>query len=277
MSTTLVTLGTGGGPTPKPDRSAPCHAVRVDTATYLVDCGNGVARQLVSAGIPLGSLAAVFITHNHSDHTADLGVLFQSAWSRLQRPVEVVGPPPLHDMVEHFFRFQAYDIEIRISDEGRPPLRPLLREREIVGPGVVHEDDRVRVTAVLVDHPPVVPAFGYRFDTEDRSVVFSGDTTYSPNLVELARGADVLVHEAMYPQALADGAAGFGGARFRERMLRAHSPVADAARVAAGAGVRTLVLTSLFPPSGVPDEVWIAAAGAEFGGDVIVARDLLVV
>ncbi|GAA1033515.1 MULTISPECIES: MBL fold metallo-hydrolase [Amycolatopsis] len=276
MRTEVVTLGTGGGPTPKPGRSAPCHAVRAGQATYLVDCGNGVARQLVAAGIPLGSLAAVFVTHLHSDHTADLGFLFQAAWSRLRAPVDVLGPPPLADMVGHFFGFQAYDIATRIRDEGRPPLRPFLREREISGPGVVHEDARVRVTAALVDHPPVVPAFGYRFDTEDRSVVFSGDTAYCANLAKLAEGADVLVHEAVYPPALEDGAGGFGGPAFRERMLRAHSTVGDAARTAEEAGVATLVLTSLFPPDGVPDEVWKSAARREFGGEVVVATDLMV-
>ena len=105
-------------------------------------------------------------------------------------------------MTKLFFEMNAYDIDTRIANEGRPPLVPLVHPHEIRDAGVVMSDDNVKVTAALVDHPPVAPAFGYRFDTRDRSLVISGDTAPSENLARLAKDADVLVHSAMFPSAI---------------------------------------------------------------------------
>jgi ribonuclease BN (tRNA processing enzyme) len=194
----LILLGTAGGPRPRKTRSAPAQAILVGDRTYVVDCGDGVARQMVLADIALDSLRGVFITHQHSDHTADFGNLLLLAWTAgLRTPVECRGPQPLEEMAKLFLQMNAADIHTRIKDEGRVPLEPLIHVRDIAGPGVVFEDDRVRVTAAVVDHPPVVPSFAYRFDSAGRSVVISGDTRYSKNLVALARGVDVLVHEVM--------------------------------------------------------------------------------
>jgi len=199
----LVLLGTGGGPMPKATRSAPAYAVVVDGMTYIVDCGNGVARQMAKAGLGFRTLRAVFVTHHHSDHNADYGNLFLLLWTGgLDAPVDAFGPPPLLRMTEQFLALNAYDIATRIADEGRPPLAPLIRAHHIDAAGEAYRDDLVRVRCALVKHPPVVPAFAFRFDTPDRSIVFSGDTAPCENLVELARGADVLVHEVLYEPAL---------------------------------------------------------------------------
>jgi ribonuclease BN (tRNA processing enzyme) len=277
--TRLILLGTGGGPTPKPNRAAPAQAIVVGDQVYVIDAGNGVARQLVLAGIKLSAIRALFLTHHHSDHNADFGNLLMLAWAtNLTRPVSLIGPPPLARMTSQFLAMNDYDIRTRIADEGRPPLAPLLRPREISRPGLVHADDQVRVTAALVDHPPVRPAFAYRFDTSDRSIVISGDTAPSPALIALAKGADVLVHEVMHLPALDPLIANESNApRLRQHLLDSHTTSEQVGKVATQAGVRTLVLTH-FVPGGVPtvpEETWLAAVRPHFAGRIVVGHDLL--
>lgn len=149
----------------------------VNEVAYVVDCGDGVARQLVLAGVPLPTLRHVFLTHQHSDHNADYGNLILLAWTAgLRTRVDAWGPPPLEEMTRLFMEMNSYDIRIRIQDEGRVALQPLIHANELMEGGLILEDESVRVTATLVDHPPVVPAFGYRFDAHDRSIVISGDS-----------------------------------------------------------------------------------------------------
>jgi ribonuclease BN (tRNA processing enzyme) len=275
----LILLGTAGGPTPKADRSAPANAIVVDGVIYVIDCGNGVARQMVKAGLDLGAIRDVFITHQHSDHNADYGNLLLLSWAGpLHSRVDTWGPPPLKEMTRLFLAMDDYDIRTRIADEGRPPLAPLIVPHEITRGGVVMQDSRVKVTAALVQHPPVVPAFAYRFDCPDRSIVFSGDTRPSENLVALARGADVLVHEVMYLPALDKLIASEPNARrLREHLLASHTTTEQVGRIASEAGVKTLVLTH-FVPGGyppVPDQVWHDAVAPYFKGRLIVGHDLL--
>lgn len=257
MSTRLVLLGTAGGPTPKRSRSAPAQAIVVDGHTYVVDCGSGVARQLALAGIPVESLTGVFVTHHHSDHNADFGNLFLLSWgSNLAHPVAAFGPPPLHTMTEHFFALNETDIRTRMADEGRPSLRDLVRESEVTRPGLVYEDERVRVTAALVDHPPFEVALAYRFDTADRSIVISGDTAVSPALIDLAQGCDVLVHEVIYTPALAWIAAQSNGSTLTRHLVDSHTDVTEVGTVAQKAGAGTLVLSHFVPSDAdIPDEV----------------------
>jgi ribonuclease BN (tRNA processing enzyme) len=244
-----------------------------------VDCGNGVARQLVLAGVSLDELRHVFLTHHHSDHNADYGNLIWLAWAAgLHTRVDAWGPPPLAKMTKLFFEMNAYDIRARVANEGRVPLAPLVHVHELTDGGSVMRDDNVRVTAALVHHPPVVPAFGYRFDTADRSIVISGDTTRSDNVVKLARDADVLVHSALFVPALDRMVARIGNAAALKQSIIAHqTSVEDAGRVAAAAGVKTLVLSHLVPPDDpeLTDQMWIDAARAHFTGRIIVGRDLM--
>jgi ribonuclease BN (tRNA processing enzyme) len=277
--TRLILLGTGGGPRPRRTSSASAQVIVIDEAAYVVDCGDGVARQMVLAGISLARLRHVFVTHQHSDHNADYGNLLLLAWTAgLRTRVDTWGPPPLERMTELFFEMNSYDIRTRIEDEDRVPLQPLIHAHELTAGGLVFEDDNVRVTAALVDHPPVVPSFGYRFDTADRSIVVSGDTKPSDNLIELARGADVLVHDALYPAAIDRLVAAVPNApRLRESILSHHTTAEDAGRVAQMAGVGTLVLSHLIPPEDplVTEQMWIDAARTQFGGTVVVGKDLL--
>jgi ribonuclease BN (tRNA processing enzyme) len=277
--TRLILLGTGGGPRPRKTRSASAQVIIVDEAAYVIDCGDGVARQLVLAGVPLTSLRHVFVTHQHSDHNADYGNLLLLAWTAgLRTRIDAWGPPPLAEMTKLFFEMNSYDIQTRIVDEGRVPLQSLIHPHELMAGGLVFDDENVRVTAALVDHPPVVPSFGFRFDTRDRAIVISGDTKPSDNLVELAGGADVLVHDAFYPPAIDRLVAGVPGAStLKESILSHHTSAEDAGRIAQAAGVGTLVLSHLVPAEDplVTDDMWIDAAKAHFGGTVVLATDLL--
>ena len=272
-------LGTGGGPRPRRDRASTAHAVIVDGVLYVVDCGNPVARQLAAAGVALPTLRHVFITHHHSDHNADYGSLLLLAWaSGLRTRVDAWGPPPLEKMTQLSFEMNAYDIDTRIADEGRVPLVPLVHVHERAQGGVVMQDERVKVTSALVDHPPVTPAFAFRFDGPDRSIVFSGDTNKSDNLIRLARGADVLVHEALYVPAVDRLVARVpNAATLKKHIIDSHTSVEDVGRVAAAAGVKTLVLSHLVPADDptVTDQTWLDAARPHFGGEIVVARDLM--
>jgi len=261
--------------------SASAQVIVSNNVAYVIDCGDGVARQIVFAGVPLTTLRHIFVTHHHSDHNADYGNLIWLAWTAgLSTRVDTWGPPPLERMTKLFFEMNAYDIDTRISNEGRVPLVPLVHVHEFRDGGAVMSDDNVKVTAALVDHPPVVPALAYRFDARDRSIVISGDTARSDSLVRLARGADVLVHSAMYPPAIERLAARVPNAAALKASILAHQTSAeDAGRVAQSAGVKTLVLSHLVPPDDpeVTDRMWIAAAESHFRGTVVLGRDLLVI
>jgi ribonuclease BN (tRNA processing enzyme) len=277
--TRLVLLGTAGGPRPTPGFGGkPAQVVIANGVPYVVDCGSGVAQALVQAGVRLPQLRHVLITHHHSDHNLDYGNLIYQAWvSGLRTRVDCWGPPPLERMTRLYFELNAYDIDTRIADEGRPDPRPLVRVHEYDKPGLVLQDENVKVTAALVEHPPVVPAFAYRFDAADRSIVISGDTTRSDALVELARGADVLVHEVMYLPGIDKLLQrNPNAARLREHLLASHTTTEDVGRVAAAAGVKTLVLPHLVPADGeVTPEQWTDGVRKHFSGQVILGRDLL--
>lgn len=279
LKSRLILLGTGGGPTPKANRSAPAQVIMVGDRAYVIDCGDGVARQLVMAGISLSSLSHLFITHHHSDHNADYGNLLLLSWAaNLSKPVQAYGPPPLARMTQLFLEMNEVDIRTRMADEGRPPLADMIVPHEISTGGLVMQDQGVKVTAALVDHPPIAPAFAYRFDCPDRSIVISGDTRASDRLIALARGADILVHEALYLPALEQLIATEPNAKtLREHLLASHTPLADVGRVATEAGVKTLVLSHLVP-GGYPfikDEVWMEAIRPHFSGKILIGRDLM--
>jgi ribonuclease BN (tRNA processing enzyme) len=279
VKTRLILLGTGGGPRPRKANSAPAQVIVVNDTAYVVDCGDGVARQLVLAGVPLATLRHVFITHHHSDHNADYGNLIWLAWTAgLRTRVDTWGPPPIEKMTKLFFDMNAYDINTRIVDEGRVPLVPLVHVHELTGGGPVMEDENLKVTAALVDHPPVVPSFGFRFDAADRSIVISGDTAPSDNLIKLAQGADVLVHDALYVPGVDRLVARVpNAAALRQSIISHHTTAEDAGRVAQAAGVGMLVLSHLVPADdpAITEKMWIDAARVHFRGPVVVGKDLL--
>lgn len=275
----LILLGTAGGPTPKKSRAAPAQLIMINDEAYLIDCGNGVAQQVVKAGIKLSAIRHVFLTHHHSDHNADYGNLMLLAWAAdLDHRIGTYGPPPLKRMTQQFLALNDYDIQTRIHDEGRRPLKQLIYPHELQHDSVVMQNQHVKVSAARVVHPPVKPAFAYRFDHQGKSIVISGDTSYSENLVRLAQGADVLVHEIMHTASLDQLLATEPNAtRLKEHLLASHSTAEQVGRVATQANVKKLVL-SHFVPGGYPyleDQVWLDAVRPYFDGEIIVGSDLM--
>lgn len=275
----LVMLGTAGGPRPTVKRAAPAQAVLHRGEVHMVDSGNGVARQMALAGIPRSGLTASYITHHHADHMLDLGALPLIAWTDgCEREIDIYGPPGTAAMIADFLSMAEPEITARTASTGRRPFPEMLRNSDVPDAGVIRERNGLRVTAGLVDHPPFEVAFGYRFDSDEGSVVFSGDTRYCPRLIELARGADVLVHEAIYPEALTAQVEGSQAETLMQHLTSCHTTAAEAGRVAREAGVGTLVLSHLVPGSDVvSDEEWRAAAATEFDGRIEVAQDLQVI
>ena len=276
----LILLGTKGGPRVGNGRSNPASALVLDGVPYVIDCGNGVARQLVQADIPLNAVRHVFITHLHSDHMLDYGGLLYDAWAAgLRHPVDAYGPPTLDELTRDFFDYMRFDIDTRIADEGRPDLRKLVRTHPIGRDAVVMENDRVKVTAARNVHPPIHESYALRFDTRERSIVFSGDTNRSDAVVALAQGADLLVHEALYvPGVEAMLARVPNAATLKEHLLASHTTTEDVGRVAAAARVKKLVLTHLVPGDdpGITDAMWLEGVRRHYDGEVVVGRDLMV-
>lgn len=279
--TQLVLLGTKGGPRVGGERSNPASVLLIDGEPFVVDCAYGVAAQLVKAGIALPRLSKVFITHMHSDHNLEYGPLLYSAWAAgLRNQVDVWGPPTLDAMTKAFMESMKFDIDIRIPDESKPDLRKMVNTHEFSKPGVILENDKVKVTAVRNIHPPIADSFALRFDTQDRSVVFSGDTTYCPAVAELAKGADVLVHEVIYVPAVDAMVKRVpNAATLKEHLLACHTTSVDVGRIAAAAGVKKLVLSHIVPgddPS-ITDEMLLSDVRQHFKGDAVVGKDLMVI
>jgi ribonuclease BN (tRNA processing enzyme) len=279
--TRIILLGTKGGPTltTKTGRSNSSTLLLINDVPYVIDCGYGVSRQMLSAGVSLERLRYIFITHHHSDHDLEYGALFYNAWAakRLTR-VDAYGPVGLGRMTRDFFDYMKFDIETRIVDEGVNDPRKLLTVHEFNRAGIVMQNRDVKVTSLRVRHPPITQAFAYRFDTRDRSVVISGDTAYALELANFAKGADVLIHEAMYLPAIENLVKQNPDAkRLREHLLASHTSTEDVGRIAAQSGVKVVVLSHLVPgndPS-ITDEQWSEGVRRHFSGKIIVGKDLM--
>ncbi|MQA85664.1 MAG: MBL fold metallo-hydrolase [Streptosporangiales bacterium] len=277
----LVLLGTAGGPRVHGERSGPAQVITAGGGVYLVDCGYGVLRRLLEAGISPVSVEHLFITHHHSDHNLDLGALILLSWTAGRtRKLNIWGPPPLEEIVGALVKAHDYDITTRTADEERPSLESLLSVHEIRRPGPVMVDDRVRVSCALVHHPPVEPAFAFRFDAGDRSFVISGDTVPSESLVGLAAGADVLVHEVLHEPSVPAILGRFPNPEpLRRHLLASHTTTDEVGVIARRAGVGTLVLSHLAPADSrlVSRDQWLERPTDSFPGPVILGEDLLTI
>ena len=276
----LVLLGTKGGPSlPLGFGQVPTsHLLVYDNVPYVIDTGYGVSFKLIAAKFPLPLLRYIFITHHHSDHNAEFGLLLNNAWAMgLRTPVDAYGPAGMKELADGFWQAYRFDIETRMADEGRPDLRKLVNIHEY-GEGAVLTNERVKVTALRNVHPPITESFALKFEFPGRTVVFSGDTAYFPPLAAFAKGADVLVHETMYGPALEELVRRIGNADTLMAHLKAsHTLAADVGRIATEAGVKTLVLSHLVPVpfAGMSDQVWIDAVRPTWQGELVVGHDLM--
>jgi ribonuclease BN (tRNA processing enzyme) len=296
--TRLIMLGTQGGPRPSVDRAQPANLLVVNGVDYLIDAGNGVARQLALAEVSPTKIHQIFITHNHDDHNADWGTLMGLAWTLGgTAPITVHGPPGTESMREGFLRYFAPNAAAR-SDEGVNSLAPakFMLAQDITRAGPVYQDANVRVTAVENCHfhfKAGNPGYGwqrsfaFRFQTPDRVVVFSGDTgPCGEVLTQFAKGADILVHEVIdlttieqrvsTPLPGADPSAERRAALMRHLTLE-HSSPEEVGRVAAGAGVSLLVLSHIVgsASSAEAEARYLTGVRKNFSGRVVVAKDLM--
>jgi len=155
--TRIILLGTKGGPrVAETGRSNPATLLLINEVPYLVDCGYGVSRQLMAAGVALNRLRYIFITHHHSDHNLEYGPLLYNAWiTGLPARIDAYGPSGLEQMTRDFFSYSKFDIDTRIVDEGRPDLRQQVVAHDFSKPGLVLQNDQVKISTELVRHPPI--------------------------------------------------------------------------------------------------------------------------
>ena len=339
----VVLLGTGGGPPAVAHRANTATAVVIGDAVYVVDCGRGAVSAYVNAGLSLGHLRAIFVTHMHADHNGELINFFLyglhpqgPAGGGLPARIQVFGPgrsdeliamgAPIEspicpsapmsgtaDLLSHSIAAHAGHLNVAIA-AGFPDIREAIAVTELtvatadnqasplaadlglqvvtadlgvvdagansepapaMDPVVIMEDGRVRVSAILVPHGGMFPALAYRFDTDSGSVVVSGDTAKSENVVALAAGSDLLLHEVMDAEAMI--ASGMPEQFVREILLQVHTDSVEVGEVGSEAGVKRIALHHFVPsqPGAVGDDQWRRQVSRHYDGEVIVGQDLM--
>jgi ribonuclease Z len=194
----VILLGTAGGPTILAQQLGIGTLIVAGTESLLFDCGRGVPTGMSRLSIKPADITKVFLTHLHSDHVIGLPELYLYPWASQGRttPLQVWGPEGTRAMMKNLQKAFAFDIHVRRDVDEKFPASGIKVIATDIHEGVVYSANGVKVTAFLVDHGPVKPAFGYRVDYQGRSVVLSGDTKPSENLIKFAKGVDLLIHEA---------------------------------------------------------------------------------
>jgi ribonuclease Z len=286
----IVILGTSApGSAIRPGHAGTGVVVTQADAHILLDCGPGVTKRLASCGIDLRQIPHVLITHHHWDHITDLPVFVLGRWERsmygsakgepLAPAVHVLGPPPTRRIVAQLFSDAGVygpDIQTRTSlDMGQPvyagvgaaiPFDGPFPRADDIEPGVVLTTDAFRVTAAEAQHTqPYLRSLAYRLESEDGAVVFSGDTAPCESVIELARRADVLLHEGAMAEEFRQQAA----------LQTIHTSSTTVGRVAAEASVRKLVVIHhhLDPSDNAARTALVEEIGKDFSGDIQIARE----
>lgn len=276
----VVLIGTGI-PLPNPDRGTAATLVLAGKHAVLVDTGRNAVVGLTATG--RDDVSLIVYTHYHSDHIAELGeILVNRAIAGATEPLPVIGPQGVKSVVAGFAAAYALEDSYRVAHHGEHWSPAGARAEPIEAePGVVWEQDGLRVTMFAVDHAPVVPAVGYKFEYKGKSVVVSGDTKKTTAIVEQARGADLLVHEVV-DRATIEGAmpmierASPRRAAMTRDMMSHHTTTLEAAEIARDAGVKKLALTHLvptIPPTEQAEASFVRGMAAIYLGPIVVGRD----
>lgn len=267
----IIFLGTGT-PRPQPERQGQSLAIRVNEKIYLVDAGVGVARQASAAALKMEDLRIAFLTHLHTDHTLGLPDLIFTPWIMGRTtPLELYGPDGTKAMGKSILKAYEQDVQIRVHGlEGGNRTGYKVRAHEIK-PGVVYQDANVKVTAFSVEHGSWRNAFGYRFDVAGTSIVISGDTRPSKNVVNACDGCDVLIHEVY---------SGSGGTsqkspeEWMKYMAAFHTSADELGVLATRARAKKLLITHYVAMGSSTETEMVSEVKRSFAGKVVVARDL---
>lgn len=269
--TQIVILGSGT-PVSDPDRFGPSVAIVAGDVSFVVDAGVGVVRRAAATKIPAlktRNLKRVFITHLHSDHTLGLpDLILSGAVLHREAPIAIWGPRGLREMTDHIFAAWKKDIDLRVGGLERGDGKAYAADVHEIEPGVVYQDGKVTVRAFKVNHGSWDEAYGYRFETPDRTIVFSGDTAPADSVVDACNGCDVLVHEVY-------ATAGFEKLPAEDRAYHSsfHTSGAQLAAIATKARAKLVVLHhQLF--FGASEEQLVREVKQGFAGDVICSHDL---
>lgn len=284
----IALCGTGS-PMANAHRAGPCNLVIAGEQMFVVDIGEGGNRNIALMGFNAGGLDGVFLTHFHSDHIDGLGPLQLFHWTRgtNEAPLPIYGPVGVEQVVAGFNAAYAIDDTYRIAHHGEDVVPPTgggseARVFEMAGPSeVVFERGGLKVTAFTVNHEPVEPALGYRFDYKGRSLCISGDTVRSANLERVCEGVDVLVHEALQPALVGEMERAFAArgnattAKIMADIVDYHASPEDAAESATATGAGMLVLTHLVPPlpSAALYPAFLGDAEDRFDGEILMGED----
>jgi ribonuclease Z len=258
-----VTLLGTGTPFPNTKRFGSAILVEVAGKKLLFDCGRGVVIRLTQGGASPNEIDGLFLTHLHSDHVVGIPDLWLPGWFLgRSRPLRIWGPAGTSSMVKHLARAFAFDSRIRQAAPDPLPAKGVEIDAKEIEQGETYNDGLARVSAFLVDHGTVKPAFGYRIDSADHSVVISGDTKFCQNLVDFARGADCLIHAAW-------------SADWKNPTPPSKRSIAsaeDAGRVFAIVKPKLAVAYHYKDEEGLED-----AVRKEYKGPFVIARDLMVI
>ena len=251
-----ITLCGTSSPIPAPGRAQACVAVETPEHLYIIDAGSGSAATANLSGVPMEKLRGILITHFHSDHISDIGDFNLNSWvAGRPEPLQIIGPTGVERIVDGFNMAYELDRGYRVAHHGAELLNPELGtlQSKTIAEGVIVDQDGLRITAFEVSHPPIEPAFGYRLDYGDRTVVISGDSLVTGKIVEISNGADLVLHDAMSLQ-LVRGAAGMARTTGNTRLATVlqdiqdyHATTEDLNRLSSEAEIGQLALYHLVP------------------------------
>lgn len=270
-----VTLLGTGTPVPAMNRFGPSILVEAAGQKFLFDAGRGALQRLRQARVRWQDVDGLFLTHLHSDHVVGFPDLWLTGWlvsPGRDRPIRVWGPRGTKAMMSHLEQAYEFDIRLRLYDDRAAPDGVVILAEEF-SEGVVFDTGGLRITAIEVDHSPVRPAFGFRVDYGGRSVVLSGDTRVSPNLIRHAQGVDLLVHEVASPDSFQR--AGVRPERAKS-VLEHHVTPEQAGEVFAKTHPRLAVYSHIVQPDAAEQDL-IPPTRKSYSGPVEVGEDLMVI
>jgi ribonuclease Z len=267
-----VTLLGTGSPLPRMDRFGPSILVEAGKQKLLFDCGRGATQRIEQLKIPFAALNALFLTHLHSDHIVGIPDLWLTGWLRGRTiPLQVWGPEGTKEMMSHLEQAYQFDIHIRRDVDEKMSAQGVVVAAKDIEQGVVYQSDGIKVTAFLVDHGLVKPAFGYRVDYRGHSVVLSGDTRFSENLMKFSEGADVVIHEVADPDAFRSTNPSMNAERM-QRILGHHTTPEEAATVFNRVKPKLAVYSHIVPPDTTG---LIPLTRKSYSGPLAVGEDLM--